>query len=302
VNFFSSGLIALGFVGALELGVRAEPAQEIGFFDQGVQQKSLTLSELQKVSPAQVVKVKNPIDGAVTEFRAFPVLPILKSIYGERFAAADEVQLKCADGYQPTVSASRFRQRVGYLAYERADGKSFVATQKSPPKKTTVLGPFYLVWETGPSVAAVELDTAWPYQVVGVDLVEFKKKFSRIYPPEGASDSVKAGFLEFKQRCLKCHTVNGQGGDMGPELNVPVNVTEYFDQKWLAQWIENPSLVRRGAKMPSGVPDLLKAKPPHRSEAETTEKRKQVVQQILEYLSAMKAKKASPAELQSSTD
>lgn len=66
---------------------------------------------------------------------------------------------------------------------------------------------------------------------------------------------------------------------MGPELNVPKNVTEYWDRQHLKTLIENPAALRWGSKMPgfSWLP------------AEDREA-------ILAYLEAMKGKKVCDSE------
>lgn len=45
--------------------------------------------------------------------------------------------------------------------------------------------------------------------------------------------------------------MNGVGGVVGPELNVPANITEYWNRAALKQFIRNPASIRRDAKMPT---------------------------------------------------
>jgi mono/diheme cytochrome c family protein len=120
-------------------------------------------------------------------------------------------------------------------------------------------------------------ESGWPYQIVALDLVRFVDKFPKIAPPDNASQRVLDGFLAFRTYCVACHAINGEGGEIGPELNAPVNVTEYFKQPHLTNYILNPASIRRGAKMDnfmSKVPDS-----------------KTKVARIIDYLEAMKAKK-----------
>jgi cytochrome c1 len=43
-----------------------------------------------------------------------------------------------------------------------------------------------------------------------------------------------------------CHTLNGQGtSQLGPDLNIPFNPTEYLGEKYLRQLIRNPQSLRR---------------------------------------------------------
>ena len=61
---------------------------------------------------------------------------------------------------------------------------------------------------------------------------------------------MRRGFLAFRDKCMMCHSINGEGGKKGVELNYPVNVTEYFDGRWLKQWIADPRSVRYSTTMP----------------------------------------------------
>ena len=60
---------------------------------------------------------------------------------------------------------------------------------------------------------------------------------------------------------------------MGPELNVPQNVTEYRDEAFLRAWIKNPFTFRVSAMPPS----------PQLSDADVTS--------LLRYLASMKGSK-----------
>lgn len=48
--------------------------------------------------------------------------------------------------------------------------------------------------------------------------------------------------------CMVCHTINGAGGQVGPNLN---GVTERYSQEWLRTWLHNPQGVRKGSRMPN---------------------------------------------------
>ncbi len=70
-------------------------------------------------------------------------------------------------------------------------------------------------------------------------------------PASGASAQAQQGFALFKQHCLKCHSINLQGGALGPELNAPKNVTEYWQRHDLKAFIKNPESYRYQSKMPA---------------------------------------------------
>jgi putative heme-binding domain-containing protein len=57
-------------------------------------------------------------------------------------------------------------------------------------------------------------------------------------PPPDSGEKVKRGFLQFRQHCMVCHMINGQGGTRGPDLTY---VTQKIsDDEKLKQWIINP--------------------------------------------------------------
>lgn len=47
--------------------------------------------------------------------------------------------------------------------------------------------------------------------------------------------------------CYQCHTINGEGGEVGPDLT---QVRIRRSEKWLFQWLEDPSLSRPSTGMP----------------------------------------------------
>ena len=59
------------------------------------------------------------------------------------------------------------------------------------------------------------------------------------------------GFITFKNQCLRCHSINLEGGTIGPELNAPQNVTEYWAKDTLLKFIRDPGAFRYRDKMPS---------------------------------------------------
>lgn len=109
-------------------------------------------------------------------------------------------------------------------------------------------GPFYPIF-----VPSTE-NPAWtsPFCVEKVTFA--KQKIDRsLATPDGLAPDHPAmrGNTLFQQRCSTCHSINGIGGEVGPELNRPMAVTEYWDEKALRQIMKDPSKVRDNSKMPA---------------------------------------------------
>lgn len=71
--------------------------------------------------------------------------------------------------------------------------------------------------------------------------------------PQGLPEDHPAqrGAVAFEKRCAVCHSVNGVGGEVGPELNQPQSVTSYWTEEALRQLLHDPKQVRHNSKMPA---------------------------------------------------
>lgn len=54
--------------------------------------------------------------------------------------------------------------------------------------------------------------------------------------------------LVHKFSCMICHTINGAGGNIGPNLN---GVVDRYGEEWLHDWLRDPQAVREGSRMPN---------------------------------------------------
>jgi mono/diheme cytochrome c family protein len=262
---------------------------DIVFKSHGKVVKTASVTELSAlVSPRDIV-IWEPHEKKEVTFKAFPADELLTKVYGEDWRKSEEALFTCSDGYQPSLPVSEFSAHKGYLAFARADDADFSVMSPDTHEKVSV-GPLFLVWENinDASIRKQGTEPGWPYQVTTVDLIRFVDRFPRLTPPAGSSVDAQRGFLQFRKRCLSCHTINGDGGAKGVELNYPANPTEYWNADWLKKWITDPHTVRYNSEMHAF----------HQDGAGWEKDRDAVIA----YLKAMATKKQRPANAPSPKD
>lgn len=181
---------------------------------------------------------------------AYKVVPAA-ALFDEMKIADDAViQFKCLDGFSAPISKDRLlneskEKSVAFVAIEEA-GKPWPAIKPGGSSA----GPFYLVWPNPkPSFIGPE---EWPFQLAAF---EVKGTLESLYPaifPDAklkAGDPARRGLAVFTKNCFACHTLNKQGAsEVGPDLNVPMNPTEYFQKAALRKQIRDPQSLRHFPK------------------------------------------------------
>ena len=227
----------------------------------GAVEKSIRLAELKTRFGDTTVEVDDYYLHRQVRYRAISLPALLKALSAEA-GQFDEFVFRCADGYLAHVSRADFEAgKLGnfFLAYGESTGAAASAAEPGENgdhfsskimqgKAEVSPEPFYAVATEKESFRTL----SWPYEIVAIELVDFKKTFPALYVP-GMEKSALAGFDLFRKECLKCHSLNLQGGDIGPELNVPRNITEYRDEAFLKSFIRNASAYRAKSKMQSFV-------------------------------------------------
>ncbi|HEX8313107.1 MAG TPA: cytochrome c, partial [Chthoniobacteraceae bacterium] len=179
----------------------------------------------------------------------------------------------CEDGYNPIAPLSTLARDEAFLATSDTDaatGREWVPFSYGKGQREP--GPFYLVWPNSPADA----DHPWPYGVVALRI---GARNALLGPALPRSEEFRRGFDLFQDHCMKCHSLNGVGGLVGVELNVPKNITEYWKAEELAAFVAKPESFRRNGKMPGFE---------HLGEETITE--------ILKYIQHMGRHKLSPNE------
>lgn len=107
-------------------------------------------------------------------------------------------------------------------------------------------GPFYLVW-VAPEKSHVSGEQ-WPYQIAKISTsMPLEVRYPQLLPHSDGINYASAvrGLQIFTKNCATCHRLN-QGGDasIGPDLNIPMNPTAYFQEAALRKLIRDPGSVR----------------------------------------------------------
>jgi mono/diheme cytochrome c family protein len=225
-------------------------AEEITFKSYGKIVSSTSFQDLAKIVKPREIKIWEPHEQKEVVFKAFAAEEVFTAVYGVDWKKAEEALFTCSDGYQPSLPVDEFTKHKGFLAFARVGSKEF--SVMNPEKKEMIpVGPAYLIWENIDDASIRNQGTipGWPYQVTTIDLIRFYDRFPHMAPPPTAGAAATRGFAQFRTRCMACHTVNGEGGGKGVELNYPSNPTEYWKADWLRRWIANPQSIRYNSDM-----------------------------------------------------
>ena len=150
----------------------------------------------------------------------------------------------CLDGYKTTFSLDSIRGGKGVVATKILGDAHVPWPTQTRGKQKQTAGPYYLVWDA----ENYDEKRPWPYQLTQIEFISNDVVDRRL---GGHLTNInREGETLFRTYCLACHSVNLQGGQLGPELNVPKNITEYRSQDYLLAFIKNPQDFRAGSVMP----------------------------------------------------
>ncbi len=219
----------------------AETGAELSFRVSGKQVKALSVSQLAERIAPRTITYDDPHYGHKKTFKCFPIKDVMRAGFGEHWQDGVHTQaaLVAADGYTSQSAAAKLAEDGGCLAFADAEFPDWepVGRKQASP------APFYLFW-TGAG-QTTENAYPWPWQLVAIDLVRFSDAYPEVVPT-GAKEGSPAyrGFVIFRDRCLRCHAINQQGGKIGPDLNAPMPIVKYRTKAWLKSWIREPSKYR----------------------------------------------------------
>jgi cytochrome c2 len=234
----------------------------------------LAIKAKKKLGKNTVVTIANdPVYHKTKKYHAVNALLLLKNEIDLSKVDIKNMLIifECIDGYKPEMPLELFLNSKPYLAFKDVDapkGSNWEKIIKNGNEMNA--DPFYLVYD---SVSSDNQEYKWPYNVIKFHFISKNKNIEALQPKE--DEKAMKGFLLFQKQCITCHAINGIGGEMGPELNYPKSVTEYWKETELVDYIVNPASFRNKVKMPTLCIS------------------KQQSQQIVNYLKYMSKKKSN---------
>ena len=222
-------------VTASNLATAAEPVLELAFTKQ---RQKLARSDLLRHPDVRTITI--PADVSYKrkmEYRALPLKSILRNLHG-----ISTVQFKSEDGFVANIPVELLTGlSEPWLAIEPANAPW---PELKPGDRSA--GAFYLVW-LAPEKSNITPEF-WPYQIAVIsEIASLTERYPQILPDASLKkDSAEyRGMQAYITHCASCHQING-GGDakLGPDLNLPFNPTEYFQEDFLRKYIRDPAAVR----------------------------------------------------------
>ena len=210
--------------------------------DQEVQR--LDLEALKAAARVETVAVDDPYYETWKRFHALPLRAVLAAGFGAPAEELGDMVFHALDGYTRPVRGEQLAAEGSYLAFADADHADGDDPGWQPIDRRQVNpGPFYVVW-TGEGRNDPHR-YPWPYQLTAIQLVALDERFPHTVPSGLPRDTPAwAGYDLFRDQCFSCHAINGEGGKVGPDLNVPRSIVEYRPVAQLKAFIRDPETFR----------------------------------------------------------
>lgn len=228
----------------------ALPEAAMTFRGGGAAETQLPLSALRAACPASRVEVADPYHEKPMRYFAWPFVCVLDagfaSLGGSEALRGQNLLLRALDGYTRPAPGSQLLEAGAMLAFGEA---GLMSSDRDRPRFSTIRraganpGPYYLIWDrSGQNDPHTH---PWPYQLATIELARFEAAFPHTVPSGlSSSDAGWSGYALFQQNCAACHSINGEGGKVGPELNVPQSIVEYRPIAQIKRYIRNPEATR----------------------------------------------------------
>ncbi len=235
-------ILAVAWLLAVLLGASANADEAALSFVWRGQVRELPKETLRAACALAVVEVDDPYYRTRKRFRACPLQRVLELGFGDpQVVAGQDLLLRAIDGYTRSVAGDQLLLAGAHLAFEDVDheaGGFFPIDRRQLDP-----APFYLIWE-----GEGRSDTSawpWPYQLRAIEIAPFEARFPHTVPEGASAESAEArGYALFRRECFSCHAINGEGGMVGPDLNVPQSITAYRDVEQIRAFVRDPATFR----------------------------------------------------------
>jgi mono/diheme cytochrome c family protein len=220
-----------------------------------------TFTQKALLTRSDTVDITVPHDASYPGAMRYRAVPLADLMSGLALPADSVLEALASDGFAAQLPMDLVANR------DPASAVAYVAIEdplKPWPKlsgKQVSAGPFYLIW-AGKNASSIR-DEQWPYQIAHLATrPSAVKRWPALAVDASlpATDPIRAGQTLFVTECLACHRLNRAGSaEVGPDLNLPMNPTEYFQSAALHRYIRNPASVRHWPRqeMPAFGPQQL---------------------------------------------
>ena len=208
----------------------------------------LTASGNQFPAASKITIYKDPVYNTKKQYLAYPLTGIIKSLAKQSTKSLTNriLVFSAADGYKVSMSYQDALLEKGYIAFKDLSAKNASWVEFKFGNERITPAPYYLLW-TNPDLDKWRYPS--PFQLTSISLQSADSYFSAA-APLSSNAQVKQGFSLFSRYCIRCHSVNHTGGNLGPELNQPKNITDYFTVQQLTDFILDAPSLRPKTKMP----------------------------------------------------
>ena len=208
----------------------------------------LTATKDQLPNTIQITIENDPVYKIQKHYQAYALTDVVQIlIKGSKVPLTNSLLVfTAADGYKVTMSYQDALLEKGYIAFKDLSAKNGTWIQFKFGNESISPEPYYLVW---PKPNLDKWRYPSPFQLTSISLQSAESYFSAAAPVSN-NPQITQGFALFSRYCIRCHSVNHTGGKLGPELNQPKNITDYFTQQKLTDFILDASTFNTNTKMP----------------------------------------------------